>query len=174
MNGKYDFGGWATKINIKCADGRTIRDGAFKEDDGKVVPLVWQHQHDDPKNVLGHALLEYRPNEGMYAYGSFNDSESGQVAKDLVQHRDIRSLSIYANQLKQQSGNVMHGVIREVSLVLAGANTGAFIDFPVLEHSENGEDEAEEMIAFMNEPIELSHASDDKQGDENGEDADKK
>lgn len=159
---KYDFGGWATKINIKCADGRTIRDGAFKEDDGKIVPLVWQHQHDDPKNVLGHALLEYRPGEGMYTYGAFNDSESGKTAKDLVEHGDVRSLSIYANQLKQKSGDVMHGVIREVSLVLAGANTGAFIDFPVLEHSEDGEESADEMLAFMNEPITLIHADDEK------------
>ena len=166
---KYDFGGWATKINIKCADGRTIRDGAFKEDDGKVVPLVWQHQHDDPKNVLGHALLEYRPGEGMYTWGTFNDSESGAIAKDLVAHGDITSLSIYANQLKQKSGDVMHGVIREVSLVLAGANSSAFIDFPVIEHSEDGEDNVDEMVAFMNEPLELAHASEEPKKEESKE-----
>lgn len=158
MSKQYDFGGWATRINIKCADGRTIRDGAFKEDDGKEVPIVWQHIHDDPKNVLGHGLLEYRPGEGVYVYGKFNDTESGKTAKDLVVHGDVKSLSIYANQLKQKSGDVMHGRIREVSLVLAGANEGAYIDFPIIEHSENGDEDIDEMIACMEEPIILSHA----------------
>ena len=169
MSKQYDFGGWATRINIKCADGRTIRDGAFKDDDGKEVPIVWQHIHDDPKNVLGHGMLEYRPGEGVYVHGKFNDTESGQTARQLVSHGDVKSLSIYANQLKQKSGDVMHGCIREVSLVLAGANEGAYIDFPVIEHSENGDDDIDEMIASMDEPLSLSHASDDKQEDENGE-----
>lgn len=174
MSKQYDFGGWATRINIKCADGRTIRDGAFKDDDGKEVPIVFQHIHNDPKNVLGHGLLEYRPGEGVYVYGEFNDTENGQTAKTLVEHGDIKSLSIYANQLKQQAGNVMHGCIREVSLVLAGANEGAFIDFPIIEHSENGDEDIDEMVACMNEPVDLVHAADDKQADENGEGAENK
>lgn len=122
-----DFHGWATKCNIKCSDGRTIKPGAFREDDGQVVPLVWQHNHSSPEMVLGHALLEEIPGQGMYAYGFFNNSAMAQEARECVAHGDITALSIYANQLKQQSGDVLHGHIREVSLVMTGANPGACI-----------------------------------------------
>lgn len=151
MGFKYDFAGWASKNNIKCADGRTIRQDAFKECDGKTVPLVFMHNHKDVDNVLGHCLLENRP-EGMYAYGSFNDSEMGQVAKNAVAHGDITALSIYANQLKEKNGNVFHGRIREVSLVLAGANDGAIIEYPVIEHSDGSWEtdfDADEAIISM-------------------------
>lgn len=132
----YDFSGWATRNNIKCSDGRTILKDAFKHCDGMTVPLVWGHQHNDPLYVLGHAVLENR-DEGVYTYCSFNDTDSGKAAKGLVQHNDVKSLSIYANQLKQDSGkNVSHGMIREVSLVLAGANPGAYID-SVIAHGED-------------------------------------
>lgn len=143
MNKPYDICGWATKFNIKCADGRTIKPGAFDECDGKTVPLVWQHMHDDPKNVLGHALLKKRK-DGMYAYCFFNDSREAQDAKIRIKNHDINSFSIYANKLKHNGGDVLHGVIREVSLVLAGANPGALIEFPVLEHGDGSvcEDEA--------------------------------
>jgi HK97 family phage prohead protease len=124
---KYDFSGYATKNDLKCTDGRTIRRDAFKHNDGQRVPLVWQHMHNEPTNVLGHAVLENRP-DGVYTYGKFNDTEAGQNAKKLVQHGDIKALSIYANQLKQQGSSVLHGAIREVSLVLTGANPGAYID----------------------------------------------
>ena len=136
----YDFCGWATKNNLRCSDGRTIMIDAFKHMDGKVVPLVWNHQHDGVIDVLGHALLENR-DEGVYAYGTFNDTESGQTAKLLVQHGDVDALSIYANNLKQNMSNVIHGDIREVSLVLAGANPGAFIE-SVIKHGEESEEEA--------------------------------
>ena len=152
---KYDFSGWATRTDLKCSDGRTIRRDAFKGCDGKKVPLVWNHNHNDPNNVLGHALLENRP-EGVYAYGTFNDSESGKTAKLLVEHGDISSLSIMANQLKQNGGDVLHGVIREVSLVLAGANPGAFID-SVISHGEISDEEA---IIYTDEHIEMYHADD--------------
>jgi len=154
---KYDFCGWATKNNLKCSDGRTIMKDAFIEDDGKTVPLVWNHQHNDPSNVLGHALLENR-DEGVYAYCNFNDTESGAIAKALVQHGDIVSLSIYANQLKQNGSNVMHGMIREVSLVHAGANPGAFID-EVVSHSDSTDGEA---VIYTGENLELSHSDDEK------------
>ena len=134
----YDFSGWATRNDLLCGDGRTIRRNAFKDDDGSTVPLVWNHQHNDPENVLGHALLENR-DDGVYAYCTFNDTEAGQAAKTLVQHGDVRSLSIYANKLKQMGKDVIHGKIRELSLVLAGANPGAYIDF-VMAHGEDGED----------------------------------
>lgn len=149
----YDFSGWCTKNDILCTDGRTIRKGAFKECDGKTVPLVWNHQHNDPENVLGHALLENR-DEGVYAYCSFNNGESGKSAKLLVEHGDISALSIYANQLKQNGGDVLHGAIREVSLVLAGANPGAFIN-SVIQHGEESDDEA---VIYTDEFIELYHA----------------
>lgn len=152
---KYDFAGWATRVNLKCSDGRTITKDAFKNNDGQVVPLVWNHQHNDPLNVLGHALLENR-DEGVYAYCEFNDTESGLAAKQLVEHGDVTALSIYANQLKQQGGNVLHGSIKEVSLVLAGANPGAFID-SVIRH---GEESDEEAIIFSGEDISLYHADD--------------
>lgn len=153
---KYDFSGWCTRVNLKCSDGRTIMKDAFKDNDGQTVPLVWNHQHNDPLNVLGHALLENRE-EGVYSYCKFNDTESGQAAKQLVEHGDVKSLSIYANKLKQQGGNVLHGAIREVSLVLAGANPGAFID-SIISH---GEESDEEAIIFTGEDISLSHAEDE-------------
>lgn len=150
---KFDFSGWATKANLKCSDGRTIMKDAFKNNDGQTVPLVWNHQHNDPNEVLGHALLENR-DEGVYAYCSFNDTESAQTAKLLVQHGDINALSIYANQLKQNMNNVIHGNIREVSLVLAGANPGAFIE-SIISH---GEESDEEGIIYTGEKLSLSHA----------------
>ena len=149
----YDFSGWATRNDMKCSDGRIIRRDAFKANDGQKVPLVWNHQHNDPNEVLGHAILENR-DEGVYAYCKFNESESGQTAKLLVQHGDVDALSIYANQLKQQGPNVMHGNIREVSLVLAGANPGAFIE-SIIKH---GEESDEEGIIFTGESITLSHS----------------
>lgn len=137
----YDFCGWATKNDIRCTDGRIIRKNAFKDDNGKKVPLVWNHDHNDPDNVLGHAILENRE-EGVYAYCSFNDTAKAQTAKELLNHRDIGSLSIHANQLKQSKNReVLHGCIREVSLVLAGANSGAVIDFPIIQHSDGEWDE---------------------------------
>ena len=155
---KYDFSGWATKNNLKCSDGRTILRDAFKHNDGQTVPLVWNHQHNDPLNVLGHALLENRES-GVYAYCKFNETEAGKNAKMLVEHGDVTALSIYANQLKQKGGNVEHGVIREVSLVLAGANPGAFID-SILRH---GEASDEEGVIYTGENIELAHAEEKKE-----------
>ena len=150
---KYDFSGWATRNDLLCSDGRTIRKDAFKHNDGEIVPLVWEHQHSDPENVLGHALLENR-DEGVYAYCSFNNSESGVAAKELVRHGDVRSLSIYANKLQQSGSNVLHGSIREVSLVLAGANPGAFID-SVMAH---GDDIETGIILGYDENIMLYHS----------------
>lgn len=161
---KYDFSGWATKNNLKCSDGRTIMKDAFKHNDGQTVPLVWNHQHNDPLNVLGHALLENRDN-GVYAYCTFNDTEAGRNAKMLVEHGDVKALSIYANQLKQKGGNVEHGMIREVSLVLAGANPGAFID-SILRH---GEASDEEGVIYTGEEIALYHA-DENQNEKEEED----
>lgn len=161
---EYDFSGWATKANLKCSDGRTIMKDAFKENDGKQVPLVWNHQHNDPDNVLGHALLENR-DEGVYAYCKFNESESGKTAKLLVQHGDVNALSIYANQLKQNMNNVLHGNIREVSLVLAGANPGASIDSIIM----HGEESDEEAIIYTGEELALSHADSSKRKDDNKE-----
>lgn len=149
---KYDFSGWATKNDLKCSDGRIIRRDAFKDNDGQTVPLVWNHQHNDPLNVLGHALLENRK-EGVYAYCTFNDTPAGKNAKMLVEHGDVSALSIYANRLKQNQGNVTHGVIREVSLVLAGANPGAFID-SILRHGESSDDEA---VIYTGEELSLEH-----------------
>lgn len=145
MAEKYDFAGWATRNDIRCADGRTIRKDAFADCDHTIVPLVYQHDHNSPNNILGHALLENRE-EGVYMYGSFNNSAAGQDAKAAVEHGDITQMSIYANKLKQVGGNVMHGIIREVSLVLAGANPGAVIEFPVLSHSDDDEDICECII----------------------------
>ena len=164
---EYDFSGWATKNNIKCSDGRTIMPNAFKDDDGQKVPLVWNHQHNDPAEILGHALLENRA-EGVYAYCKFNDTESGQNAKKLVVNGDIDRLSIYANKLKSHMNNVTHGCIREVSLVLAGANPGAFID-SVITHSEDGDDE-EEGIIYTDEDLEIKVDNDVK--DDENEDLD--
>lgn len=157
MNPKYDFSGWATRNDLVCADGRTIRHNAFENCDGKTVPLVWNHQHNEPTNILGHALLENRK-DGVYAYCTFNDTESGKAAKLLVQHGDIASLSIYANGLKQTPNkDVMHGIIREVSLVVAGANPGAFIEFVDMAHGEGGE---QEVVLSAYEPISLFSTSD--------------
>lgn len=154
---KFDFSGWATKANLKCSDGRTILKDAFKDNDGKTVPLCWGHSH-DPDRVIGHALLENR-DEGVYAYCKLNDTEAGQTAKLLVQHGDVNALSIYANQLKQNLSTVLHGNIREVSLVIAGANPGAFID-TVIAH---GDDSDEEAIIFTGEEISLYHSDDPEQ-----------
>ena len=159
----YDFSGWATRSNIKCSDGRTIMNDAFKENNGQKVPLVWNHQHDDPSEVLGHALLENR-SDGVYAYCKFNNTESGQNAKALVQNGDVDKLSIYANKLKTVANNVIHGCIREVSLVLAGANPGAYIDSVII-HGEGSEIE-EEGVIYTSENIDvIEHAdsSDDKE-----------
>lgn len=150
---EYDFSGWATRNNIRCSDGRTILKDAFKHNDGQMVPLVWNHNHNDPLNVLGHALLENR-DEGVYAYCTFNDTDAGRNAKALVEHGDVTALSIYANQLKQQGPNVLHGAIREVSLVLAGANPGAFID-SIIRH---GEESDEEAIIYTGENLVLEHS----------------
>lgn len=163
----YDFSGWATRNDLKCSDGRIIRSGAFKDCDGKQVPLVWQHQHNGVENVLGHAILENRP-EGVYTYAVFNNTESGKMAKEAVQNGDIKQLSIYANKLKQNGSNVMHGVIREVSLVLAGANPGAMID-TVIAHSDDGSEEA---VIYTDTDIELYHAATKKDEDTDETDPD--
>lgn len=153
----YDFGGWATRNDLLCADGRTIRKNAFKSQDGQVVPLVYNHNHNDASNILGHAILENRE-DGVYAYGVFNDSDAGKAAKEAVKHGDITSLSIFANKLKQsKAGDVIHGIIREVSLVFAGANPGAFID-TVVEHSD---DDNDGLIIGYNENLTLYHSDDD-------------
>lgn len=153
---KYDFSGWVTRNNIKCSDGRTICQDAFKDDDRREVPLVWNHNHDNPENVLGKVILENRP-EGVYGYGFFNETNSAKQAKALVEHKDVNSLSICANNLKQNGGKVLHGKIREVSLVLAGANPGAFID-TVIRHGEEMEDEA---VIYNDEEISLYHADEE-------------
>lgn len=154
----FDFSGWATKANLKCSDGRTIMKDAFKHNDGQTVPLVWNHQHNDVNEVLGHALLENR-DEGVYTYCKFNDTESGRTAKLLVQHGDVVALSIYANQLKEHMSNVMHGNIREVSLVLAGANPGAAIESVIM----HGESSDEEAIIYTGEDLSLYHADNKKE-----------
>ena len=189
--GNYDFSGYATKANLKCSDGRVILRDAFKHNDGHIVPLVWNHQHNDPNEVLGHALLENRE-DGVYAYGTFNDTESGQTAKLLVQHGDVTSMSIYANQLKQKRDTnatvVSHGNIREVSLVLAGANIGAKIDHVVMHGEGFDEEEAviytgEELSLYHSEEVEMeedeveeksiSHAEDDKEDEKMSEQKEK-
>ena len=157
----YDFSGWATRNDLLCGDGRTIRKNAFKQNDGATVPLVWNHEHNDPNAVLGHAVLENR-DDGVYAYGKFNDTEQGQTAKKLVQNGDVRSLSIWANKLKQMGNDVIHGNIRELSLVLAGANPGAFVDF-VMAH---GDDEEDTLIASYDENIMLYHSATPKKKEE--------
>ena len=162
----YDFSGWATRNNIECSDGRTIMKDAFKDNDGQKVPLVWNHQHDDPNEVLGHALLENR-NEGVYAYCKFNDTESGQTAKSLVVNGDVDKLSIYANKLKSNMGQVVHGCIREVSLVLAGANPGAYIDSVVV-HADGAEDEEEGTI-YTDEQISVNVEHSEEKSEEKEE-----
>lgn len=164
---KYDFSGWATRNDLQCADGRIIRKDAFKQQNGETVSLVWNHQHNSQDNVLGHALLENR-DEGVYAYCTFNDTESGQTAKKLVQHGDVVSLSIWANQLQQNGRDVVHGIIRELSLVLAGANPGAFIDTVMAHGADADPNQIEELIAGYNENIMLYHS------DEAGSEKDKK
>lgn len=153
---KYDFSGWATKNDLRCSDGRTIRRNAFAGDDGHTVPLVWQHSHNNPENVLGHALLQNK-DEGVYAYCTFNNTDIARHAKELIRHGDICALSIYANGLKQDHGDVLHGSIKEVSLVLAGANPGALIDYIDIQH---GEDAATEALIYTNMDISLEHADD--------------
>ena len=172
---EYDFSGWATRNDIRCADGLTIRQNAFKDCDGMTVPIVWRHIHDDPEMVLGHALLENHP-EGVRMYGKFNDTPKGQQAKQLVESGDVVGLSIWANQLKKRAGDVLHGTIREVSVVLAGANPGAFIDTVMLAHSADDaiNDDDFEAVITTGEPIELMHsalmhaAEDDDDADEEG------
>ena len=153
MEDNYDFGGWATRNDLLCADGRTIRKDAFKSQNGQTVPLVYNHNHNEVENVLGHGVLENRE-EGVYFYGKFNDSEAGRTAKELVMHGDVTSLSIYANKLEQNGSDVIHGIIREVSLVLAGANPGAFID-TVLAH---GNEDGDGMIVGFDENLTLFHS----------------
>ena len=163
---KADCSGWATKANMLCSDGRTILQNAFSECDGKTVPVVWNHEHNDPNAVLGHALLENR-GDGVYAYITFNDTDAGQNAKKLVQHKDVDRLSIYANKLVQRGGDVIHGIIREVSLVLAGANPGAVID-TVIAHGEDSEIEGYIMSGEYIENIDtLSHSDDSEDKNEN-------
>ena len=157
----YDFSGWATRANMRCSDGRTIMKDAFIDNDGTNVPLVWNHQHNEPFNVLGHALLK-NLDEGVYAYCKFNDSESGKMGKEMVRNGDVNQLSIYANQLKQQGGNVIHGALREVSLVLAGANPGAYID-SIMCHGEGSDEEG---IIYTGEDIELAHSEDENSEEE--------
>lgn len=167
-NSKYDFGAYATKNDILCADGRTIRKDAFKDCDGKVVPLIWNHDHDNPYSVIGHALLENR-DDGVYSYLSFNDSDLGKHCKGLVEHGDVKGVSIYANKLKQDGGNVLHGIIRELSLVLAGANPGAYID-TVLAH---GDDLEDGLVAYIPEEemtgLEVKHSEENKEEEQTEE-----
>ena len=164
MGKKFDFGGWATRANLLCSDGRIIRENAFEECDGKRVPLVWNHQHNDPDAVLGHALLENR-GDGVYAYCTFNDTQAGQNAKLLVQHGDVDQLSIYANKLKQQGRDVIHGVIREVSLVLAGANSGAKIDSVVMHSDDSYEEGYIYTGEFLDDVESIEHADKEKKGE---------
>ena len=168
---KYHFSGWATRANRRCSDGRTIMADAFKDNDGQTVPIVWNHQHNDAMNVLGHALLENRK-DGVYCYGVFNDTDQGKNAKLLVEHGDITGLSIYANQLKQKGGDVYHGNIREVSLVLAGANPGAYIE-NVMSHGDESDEEATIFSVFGLEPAGVLEHSDEKAADAELEHAEK-
>jgi phage head maturation protease len=173
MEKKFDFSGYATKVDLKCSDGRTIRKDAFKHNDGQVVPLVWQHMHNDPANILGHAVLENRK-DGVYAYGTFNSTESGKRAKELVEHGDIDSLSIFANALTQKGNDVIHGDIKEVSLVLAGANPGAYIDNVTIQHGDTEETDDTEAVIYGGENISLTdveHADKGAASDEDKEDS---
>lgn len=169
-NKTFDFSGWATRNNLRCSDGRVIMKDAFKDCDGKTVPLVWNHRHDEPATVLGHAMLENRK-EGVYAYCSFNNTESGKNASELVKHGDVSALSIYANQLREQGKNVIHGLIREVSLVLAGANPGAFIDSVIVHSDGSFEEDREQGILYTGETICLEHADKKLKKDEEDPDA---
>lgn len=165
---KYDFCGWATKNNLTCTDGLVIREGAFKVQDGRKVPLVWNHQHNSVEDVLGHGILENRP-EGVYVYGTFNNTPKGAHAKECLKNGDIEALSIWANNLQKDGRDVLHGVIREVSLVLAGANPGAYVE-SVIAHSLPIDDEEDEGLFYTNEPIELYHAEKDGEKDPKSED----
>lgn len=165
MTEKYDFGGYATKNNILCTDGLIIGPDAFSHNDGKRVPLYYQHQHNDIENVLGHVVLESRP-DGVYAYGSFNDTPRGRDAREMVMHGDLNSLSIYANKLQKNKNVVIHGDIKEVSLVMAGANKGAYIDYRSFSHSDNPEEDAfTEGIVYMNEPLDINTEIKHSEGD---------
>ena len=166
-----DFSGWATRNDLVCGDGRVIKKDAFKDNDGKTVSLVWNHEHDDPNAVLGHAVLENR-DEGVYAYCTFNDTENGQAAKKLVQHGDVSSLSIWANKLKQNGRDVVHGQIRELSLVLAGANPGAYIDFVMAHSDDENDDTTSELYAGYNENIIIHSAESAKDKKEDAKMAD--
>lgn len=169
MKRDYDFSGWASRNDLKCSDGRTIRRDAFKDNDGMIVPLVWNHDHNDPDNVLGHALLENRE-QGMYTYGYLNNTDKANTARELLKHGDIVSLSIYANKLKQNGGDVLHGDIKEVSVVLAGANPGAFIDSVIVHSFDGYNDEYDDgAVIYTDESIALNHADEDE-----GEEEDKK
>ena len=162
---KHDFSGWATKNDLKCSDGRTIKAGAFKHADQTKVPLVWQHQHNDPETVLGHVMLQ-NVDDGVRALGFFNDTPRGQHARMAVEHGDVNALSIYANNLREQGKNVLHGDIKEVSLVLAGANPGALIDDILIRHSDDTYEKVDgEVLVFTGENIELAHSDDDNDGD---------
>ena len=170
MKGKFDFSGYATKVGLKCSDGRTILKDAFKHNDGQTVPLVWQHQHNEPSNILGHAVLEHR-NDGVYAYCKFNSTEAGNNAKQLVEHGDITALSIYANELKEKAKQVMHGMIREVSLVLSGANPGALIDNLCFAHADGSlTGEVDETEAIIYTGLTLSHGEEAKEEDSEEDD----
>ena len=162
MGNEFDFSGYATRNDLLCGDGRTIKRDAFKDNDGSTVPLIWNHDHNNPDAVLGHALLENRE-DGVYAYCKFNDTESGTTAKKLVHNGDVRSLSIWANKLKQVGNDVIHGTIRELSLVLAGANPGAYIDF-VMAHGDDAEDEL--YANYDENALVLYHSDTDKKGEE--------
>ena len=165
----YDFCGYATKNDLLCADGRVIRHDAFKESDGQIVPLVWQHVHSDPKNVLGHALLENR-DDGVYAYATFNNTPSGQHAKEMVKHGDISAMSIYANRLKQYGTDVVHGIIREVSLVLAGANPGAYIENISFAHADGTYTDVDDEAVIYSGPDTIDYISHADEEDEVGDD----
>ena len=165
----FDFSGYATRVDLKCSDGAIIREDAFKHQNGETVPLVWQHLHNDPENILGHAMLEHRK-DGVYAYASFNDSEQGRNAKELVRHGDVKALSIYANKLVRRGVDVLHGAIREVSLVLSGANPGAYIDNVVIAHGDSYETSEDEAIIYTGLSFEIQaetieHADDSKEPD---------
>ena len=165
----FDFGGYATRVDLKCSDGAIIREDAFKHQNGETVPLVWQHLHNGPENILGHAMLEHRK-DGVYAYASFNDSEQGRNAKELVRHGDVKALSIYANKLVRRGVDVLHGAIREVSLVLSGANPGAYIDNVVIAHGDSYETSEDEAIIYTGLSFEtqaetIEHADDSKEPD---------
>lgn len=171
MAKSYDFSGWASRYNVKCSDGRTIKPGAFADMDGMSVPLVWGHEHNSPMSILGNAVIEHR-DEGPYIYGSFNDSPEGQHAREAVRHRDVKYLSIYANRLTQNAKDVLHGVIREVSLVYGGANPGAFIDNAVLQHDDGSYDLIDdEAVIFMGDEI-LVHADEGKENEKEKDVAD--